>query len=60
MSYSALYDLTHQELVSDAIAAGIIEENESNDHEDWQLIEWIREANSEAMYDAHVASFYSY
>ena len=58
--YSTISELTHDELVSDAIAAAIITEDEAEDFEDWQLVNWLSEQYEEDSYHAHAASFYTY
>ena len=60
MTYSELQELTREELISDALTMKLIEENEIENVEDWQLVQWIFEEIQEQAYHNHCASFYSY
>jgi hypothetical protein len=55
---SELESYSSQELTDLAREAGVIEPGETAD--DWQLIQWIVEADDDARYQAHCADFYSW
>lgn len=55
---SELESYDSRELADLARDAGVIEPGETA--EDWQLIQWIVDADDESRYQSHCADFYSW
>ena len=53
-------EFTIEELVETCLLHGIIEEGDETEYEYWQLMEMLKDYESEAAAQDHYASFYSY
>ena len=59
--HNPIDDIDHEELLEICKVRGIVEDDATfDDHEYWQLAQWLKEDREEEAAQDHFASFYSY